>query len=186
MTQTQGIDVTSFDLEQTFSALRGIIKPSIGIFATMPLASFAGLRIQSVDARHSVVTMPGGWRTQNPFKSTYWAAQGMAAEMSTGLIPAAYVRAAPVPVRMILAGTHGQFGKMCKGKSTFKHEAGDAVLQAMNETFETGKSVTCELTSIGYDAQGDVVSEWSFTWSFRARLNELKTSPRISSSLRFD
>ena len=64
--------------------------------------------------------------------------------------------------------------KMCKGKSTFKHEAGDAVLQAMRQTFETGKSVTCDLTSVGYDSEGDVVSEWSFTWSFRARLNETK------------
>ena len=175
MTQNSGIDVSSFDLEQTFNALRGTIKPTIGIFATMPLASFAGLKIQSVDAHHSVVTMPGGWRTQNPFKSTYWAAQGMAAEMATGVIPAAYVRAAPVPVRMILASTNARFVKMCKGKSTFKHEAGDAVLQAMRETFETGNSVTCELTSVGYDSQGDVVSEWSFTWSFRARLDETKS-----------
>ena len=186
MTQKPSIDVTSFDLEQTFSALRGTIKPSLGIFATMPLASFAGLKIQSVVAHHSVVTMPGGWRTQNPFKSTYWAAQGMAAEMATGLIPAAYVRASPVPVRMILAGTHARFIKMCKGKSTFKHDAGDAVRQAMNETFETGNSVTCELTSLGYDSEGDVVSEWSFTWSFRARLNEVKTNQRGSRSLRFE
>ena len=115
--------------------------------------------------------MPGGWRTQNPFKSTYWAAQGMAAEMSTGLIPTAYVRAAPVPIRMILAGTNARFVKMCKGKSIFKHEAGNAVLCAMSQTLETGKSVECNLTSIGYDMIGDVVSEWSFRWSFRARLS---------------
>ena len=167
------IDASSFDLEPTFRSLRGTVKPTVSLLALLPLASFAGLKIQSVDARHSVVTIPGGWRTQNPFKSTYWAAQGMAAEMATGVIPAAYVRAAPVPIRMILAGTNGRFIKMCKGQSTFKHEAGETVLSAMQETLRTGKSVECDLTSIGYDGQLDIVSEWSFRWSFRARLEAI-------------
>ena len=137
----------------------------------LPLAAFAGLKIQAVDRERCVVSMPGGWRTQNPFKSTYWAAQGMAAELATGLIPMAYVRASPVPVRMILAGTNAQFVKMCKGESTFTHESKGTVRDAMAETFRTGRSVQCELTSLGYDAQGDPVSTWQFIWSFRARLD---------------
>ena len=116
--------------------------------------------------------MPGGWRTQNPFRSTYWAAQGMAAELSTGLIPTAYAQASPVPMRMILASANARFTKMCKGKSRFEHRDADLLHEAMKETFRTGQSVECELTSVGFDERGDRVSEWIFTWSFRARLDQ--------------
>jgi hypothetical protein len=30
----------------------------------------------------------------------------------------------------------------------------------------TGKSVDCELKSVGTDKTGDVVSEWIFKWNF--------------------
>jgi hypothetical protein len=161
-----------FDLQKTFRLLKGPIKSFVGQFVSMPLGSFAGLRITDVNSTHCVVTLPGGWRTQNPFKSTYWAAQGMAAEMATGVIPMAYVRASDIPIRMILAGVSGAFIKMCKGQSTFTCEAGELVETAMRDTLQSGQSVRCKLKSIGYDAHGDVVSNWTFIWSFRARLEQ--------------
>lgn len=164
-----------FDLQKTFRLLKGPIKSFVGQFVSMPLGSFAGLNIKAVTSDQCVVTLPGGWRTQNPFKSTYWAAQGMAAEMASGVIPMAYVRGSTIPIRMILAGVSGQFVKMCKGQSTFKCEVGDLVLEAMRETLQTGKSVTCELKTTGYDARGDEVSTWTFIWSFRARLEAQQT-----------
>ena len=51
---------------------------------TLPLAWFAGLRVTALTADACTVTVPYGWRSQNPFRSTYFAAQAMAAEMSTG------------------------------------------------------------------------------------------------------
>ena len=54
------------------------------LWRMLPLAAFAGLRITRFDAEACTVTLPGGWRTRNPFASTYFAAQAMAAEMSTG------------------------------------------------------------------------------------------------------
>ena len=50
----------------------------------LPLALAAGLRLVRLDAQECVVALPGGWRTRNPFGSTYFAAQAMAAELSTG------------------------------------------------------------------------------------------------------
>ena len=165
-------DAASFDLEKTFRILRGSVRPKLGQFFSLPLASIAGVRIDAIDSNSTVVSLPGGWRTQNPFRSTYWAAQGMAAEMSTGLIPLAYVKSAPVPIRMILSGTSARFVKMCQGRSVFRHNAGSAVQEAMAETIKSGQSVECELSSVGYDEIGDVVSDWCFIWSFRARLAE--------------
>ena len=173
-TVNRGPNEQHFDLEKTFSVIRGTVKPFLGQFISMPLGSFAGLKIVDITSETCRVRLPGGWRTQNPFKSTYWAAQGMAAEMATGVIPSAYVRASQIPIRMILAGTEARFKKMCKSESVFEHKAGDVVREAMSETLRTGKSVECKLDSHGFDAEGDCISEWSFIWSFRARL---ETSP---------
>ncbi len=46
----------------------------------LPLALFAGLRVQQIDASECAVSVPYGWLSTNPFKSTYFAALSMAAE----------------------------------------------------------------------------------------------------------
>lgn len=135
----------------------------------MPLGLAAGLKIDHIDARSCTTSMPGGWRTQNPFGSTYWAAQGMAAELATGVHGYVLTQAAPVPVRMILSGCHGEFTRMCKGRSTYVFEQGDAVRARIEETLETGASLTCDTEVVGYDPGGEQVSRWTFTWAFRAR-----------------
>ncbi|PYQ17344.1 MAG: thioesterase, partial [Acidobacteria bacterium] len=68
----------------------------------LPLAACAGLRLVSLDAQACTVFLPGGWRTRNPFRSTYFAAQAMAAEMSTGMPAAALVAGAPASVAMLV------------------------------------------------------------------------------------
>ena len=52
----------------------------------LPAALFCGVRLREVGEERCVTTIPYGWRSQNPFKSTYFAAQAMAAEMSTGAL----------------------------------------------------------------------------------------------------
>ncbi|MCB9662852.1 MAG: DUF4442 domain-containing protein [Alphaproteobacteria bacterium] len=138
--------------------------------AKMPLGVAAGLRVDRIDAQACVVSLPGGWRTQNPFGSMYWAAQGMAAEMATGVHGYVLTQAAPVPVRMILSGCQGEFTRMCKGRGTFHFTQGDAVRARIEETLATGRALTCDTEVVGYDAGGEQVSRWTFTWAFRARL----------------
>jgi hypothetical protein len=52
----------------------------------LPSAWFTGVRLVSVDTQRGVASVPYGWRSQNPFRSTYFAAQAMAAELSTGAL----------------------------------------------------------------------------------------------------
>src|SRR4051812_35548878 len=52
--------------------------------ARLPLGWASGMSLKELDDARCVVSLPGGWRTQNPFRSAYFAAQAMAAEMSTG------------------------------------------------------------------------------------------------------
>ena len=56
--------------------------------------------------------LPGGWRTQNPFGSTYFAAQAMAAEMSTGAPgPGRCGKTRPASVSMLIVGLRASYAK---------------------------------------------------------------------------
>lgn len=138
--------------------------------AKMPLGIAAGLRIDAIDETSCTVSLPGGWRTQNPFGSLYWAAQGMAAEMATGLHAYVLREAAPVPVGMILAGCEGSFTKMGKGRCRFVFDQGEKVADVIGQALATGERLTCATDVVGYDPAGDEISRWVFTWSFRAKL----------------
>jgi len=136
---------------------------------SMPLGAFAGLRVERLDGDACVVRMPGGWRTRNPFKSTYWAAQGMAGEMSTGLFGFLMTQAAPQKVRMILSDVEGSFSRRCLTASRYVCEDGAKARAAIEETLLSNESVPCVMRAVGFDLEGEVISEWSFTWSFRAK-----------------
>lgn len=156
-------------IDQGLSMLRRPLVIAGFMGAKMPLGLAAGLRVDAIDRGSCKVSLPGGWRTQNPFGSMYWAAQGMAAEMATGLHGYVLTQAAPVPVRMILAGCEGSFSRMCKGRGTFVFSQGDVVMAAIERTLASGESLKVDTEVVGYDPHGEEVSRWSFTWSFRAR-----------------
>ena len=167
------MDNEHFDPKMLQKTLKNMTRPllfPLAAFAKMPLGFFAGLKVDFIDEDECAVSLPGGWRTQNPFQSTYWAAQGMAAEMATGLHPYAYASGCNIPVRMILAATEARFGRQCKTRAVFRCRGGDPVRTAFAETLKTGQSVSCPIEVIGEDRLGEVVSEWTFTWSLRAKL----------------
>jgi hypothetical protein len=135
----------------------------------IPLAAFAGLRVRRLDETGCDVWLPGGWRTRNPFASTYFAAQAMAAEMSTGAPAAILVASAPASVAFILRGIKAVFTKKIVGGSIFTfedvaglQEAVDRAAAAPEEQGYTGRST-------GRTAEGEVAAEFDVTWSFKRR-----------------
>src|SRR5262244_261297 len=92
------------------------------LWKRLPLAACAGLSLRRLDEAGCTVGLPGGWRTQNPFRSTYFAAQAMAAEMSTGAPAMVLVRAVPASVSMILRGIEAEFTRRIQGPSLFTFE----------------------------------------------------------------
>ena len=131
-----------------------------------PASRFAGLRIEKLDSESCVVSVPGGWRTQNPFKSMYWAVQGMGAELSTGGYALAVVNSLGRRARTLVAAQESKFRKKAVGEITFSCEDGVLARKAVETSIQTGSPVSVELKSTGRDAAGDVVSEWVFKWSF--------------------
>ena len=54
------------------------------LFFKLPAAWWTGVRLRFMDDEKAVVSVTHRWINQNPFKSMFWAVQGMAAELSTG------------------------------------------------------------------------------------------------------
>jgi hypothetical protein len=135
----------------------------------MPMGLLNGLRIVALDTKHASVTVPYNYLTKNPFHSLYFAVQSMAAELSSGAMAIAAVKAAPRPVSMLVFDMQAKFTKKAQSKVTFTCNDGKALNQAISETLKTGEGRTVTITSIGIDEAGDQVSEFQFTWTFKAK-----------------
>ena len=151
---------------------RRLLKPwnfRMYLWAKLPLAACAGLKLRRLEADGCTVSLPGGWRTQNPFRSTYFAAQMMAAEMSTGAPAMVLVEGAPASVALILREVRAVFNKKIAGTSlyTFADVAGlrDAVERAAGQPDETRYTAQVLATTL----DGAPASEFEVTWSFKRR-----------------
>ncbi|MBS65311.1 MAG: thioesterase [Euryarchaeota archaeon] len=153
-------------LKSEFKSLLGPVKFRLFSLVSMPAARFAGLRMDHLDESSCVTSIPGGWRSQNPFKTMYWAVQGMGAELATGAAPFAMSRAMPEKLRMFVVGTEANFTKRAKGRISFTCEDVSAARKAIELSASTGESVECDMRTIGTDSSGDIVSEWVFKWNF--------------------
>ncbi|MEM1205143.1 MAG: DUF4442 domain-containing protein, partial [Acidobacteriota bacterium] len=128
------------------------------LLAKLPLGFMASLRVKSIDAQRCQTTVPYGWRTQNPFRSTYFAAQAMAAELSTGVPAMLAVKLADAPVAMLIIDIEGTFGKKATATTTFTCEGGDALFDAVRQTLATGEPATARVETVGRMADGTEVS----------------------------
>lgn len=139
------------------------------MLAKLPLALIAGVRVRELDRERCVATIPYGWRTTNPFRSTYFAALSMAAEMSTGALSMAVVQSAPAPVALLIVHLEASFEKKATALTTFTCEDGAKAIAAVEETLRTGEPATARLTSVGRMPDGTEVARFAFTWSFKKR-----------------
>lgn len=141
-----------------------------GFFAAkLPLALFAGLRVRSLTTDRCEVSVPYGWRTTNPFRSTYFAALSMAAEMSTGALGLMAVEAAPESVASLIVGMRAGFEKKATGVAVFTCEDGAMLFDAVRRTLETDEPAVVEVESVGRMPDGALVARFTFIWSFKKR-----------------
>jgi hypothetical protein len=139
------------------------------LWRILPLGAFAGLRVVRLDAAACVVRLPGGWRTRNPFGSTYFAAQAMAAEMSSGA-PALVLREdAPRSISMLPVGLRASYLKGLRGPGTFTCEDVAALAAAIARAAQSDEPQVLIARCTGRDAAGEVVSEFEVTWSLKRR-----------------
>lgn len=135
----------------------------------LPAAWIAGLRMQKFEAEKAEVTVTYKWLNQNPFRSMYFAVQAMAAEMSTGMLAFGQIYQRDPSVSMLVVGMEAKYHKKAIDKITFTCTDGVEIAEAIEEALKTGEGQTRKCYSVGKNMAGDIVSEFWFTWSFKAK-----------------
>ena len=153
-------------------ARRRMLRPGafrLYLWLKLPLAACAGLRLQELGAERCVVRLPGGWRTQNPFNSTYFAAQAMAAEMSTGAPALVLVRGSEAKVSLLVTEVRARYTRKIVGESQFTFREVGEMAATIERAARTGEPAVYVARSVGRNASGEVASEFEVTWSFKRR-----------------
>ncbi|WP_100614986.1 DUF4442 domain-containing protein [Confluentibacter citreus] len=135
----------------------------------LPSAYFCGVRAKYIDSGKCVVTVRHRWINQNPFKSMFWAVQGMAAEFSTGALMMMKIQESSKPISMLVVKNESTFTKKATGLITFVCNEGQMIEDAINKAIETGEGQTLWMTSVGTNEEGLEVSTFKFQWSIKVK-----------------
>jgi acyl-coenzyme A thioesterase PaaI-like protein len=135
----------------------------------IPMLMLAGIKVVELGEEEAITSIRYGYLTKNPFRSIYFACLGMAAELSSGVIAMMHVSDARPRVSMLVTGMKADFMKKATGRIFFSCNEGKKIAAAIAETQKTGEGVTVIVLSKGTDEKGDVVAEFSITWSFRRK-----------------
>ena len=144
-------------------------KFNVFTFFKLPSAWWCGVRLKHIDTNKTIVTVRHKWVNQNPFKSMFWAVQGMAAELSTGAMVIDQIEDSGKKISMLVINNTANFSKKAKGKITFTCEDGHLIKEALEKTIATGEGQTIWMKSVGVNQDGVVVSTFKFEWTLRLK-----------------
>ena len=136
----------------------------------LPSAYLSGVRVKSFTENEAVATVKHRWINQNPFRSLYWATQGMASELATGILVMKKIQDSGRKISMLVRAQQGEFTKKATGRINFLCNEGQLIDQAIQRSIETGEGQTVTLTAKGIDEQGDQVSNFSYTWGIKVKV----------------
>ncbi len=135
----------------------------------LPSAWLTGVRLKKIDEQSCTVQVKHRWINQNPFKSMFWAVQGMAAELSTGVLVITYARNSNHKISMLIANNNASFTKKATGRITFMCHDGYKIKETIEKAIASKEGETCWMKAIGTNADGIQVSEFNFEWSVKVK-----------------
>jgi hypothetical protein len=135
----------------------------------LPSAYFSGIRVKGMSENEAMAAVRHQWINQNPFKSLYWATQGMAAELVTGLLVMKKIRESKKKFSMLVVHQEGSFFKKATGVITFSCDEGQLVDKALETAEKTGEGQTFKLSAEGFNEDYESVSKFEFTWSVKLK-----------------
>lgn len=143
-------------------------KMGFFLFWKLPAAWFMGIRVKYCDTSRAEVRLPYGWRSQNPFRSIYFAAQCAAAELSTGLLGLAALQAQP-PVSMLVLNIEAEFLKKASAPLLFICQEGEAVEKCVQKALAEDTAQVIRMASVGYLPDGTEAARVWVNWSFKRK-----------------
>ena len=144
-------------------------KLNLFLLLKLPSAYFTGVRATYLDKEKCIVKVKHRWINQNPFKSMFWAVQGMAAELTTGALMLVKIKESGEKISMLVANNKGAFTKKATGIITFECNEGHKIEDVINKAIETGEGQTIWLNAIGRNEDGEDVSNFSFEWTIKVK-----------------
>jgi len=135
----------------------------------LPLAFLTGFKIVELDESKCVTRVKYSYLNKNPFRSTFWAVLGMAAELSTGAYAILATKGKGESIAVILVDTHAKFVKKATGVTTFTCSNWFEFDKAADRAIETGEPQTATGRAIGSNSDGETIALFEFAWSFKIR-----------------
>ncbi|MFT5216003.1 MAG: hypothetical protein ACI83H_001120 [Glaciecola sp.] len=135
----------------------------------LPSAYLCGVRVKILENQKCITTVKHKWINQNPFKSLFWAVQGMAAELSTGAIIINKVKDSEKNIAMLLVKNEASYSKKATGIIYFECNEGSLIDSAIEEAINSGEGKEVTLSVLGKNSESVEVSRFSFTWSLKVR-----------------
>ncbi len=144
-------------------------KLNMFLMFKLPSAYICGVRAKYIDSTKCMVTVKYKWINQNPFKSMFWAVQGMAAELTTGALVMMKIRESGEKISMLVATNNASFTKKATGRITFVCNEGHIIDQTISKAITTGEGQSIVLHAIGTNTEGIEVSNFNFEWSLKLK-----------------
>ncbi len=135
----------------------------------LPSAYISGVRVSSISDKKAKARVKHRWINQNPFKSLYWATQGMAAELVTGILMIKKIKESDSKISMLVVKQEGSFHKKATGNIIFSCDQGDKIDKVIDTAIKTKEGQTLVLEAAGFDQDNEMVSSFAFTWSIKLR-----------------
>ena len=131
----------------------------------LPAAWLMGVKVSMINNSNCICILKYRWINQNPFKSIFWAAQGMAAEFATGVLLMREIELSNKNISMLLVDVEAKFTKKAIGKISFKCDKGLMIKKKVDSLNSQNTKSTMWIDSIGVDESGQEVSKFKFNWS---------------------
>lgn len=145
-------------------------KLNIFLLFKLPSAYFSGVRVRFINDKKAIATVRHQWINQNPFKSLYWATQGMASELVTGILVMKQIDKSGHKISMLVTNQNGIFTKKATGKIKFICNDGDKIKHAIDQTIANGDGQTLIMTAEGFNEENESVSKFEYEWSVKVKL----------------
>ena len=145
------------------------LRMRIFILLNLPLAFLAGLKVVSIDRTSAAVSIPYKYLNKNPFRSIYFAALSMAAELSTGILAMAAVHETHQPISMLVLDLKAQFKKKATGKIIFTCTEGNKIFNTVQKCLKSNEGQIITVNSVGLDKDGNEVAVFEFSWTFKRK-----------------
>ena len=158
--------------KQFFALINSPIKFRLFMFSKLPSAFFCGVKVKYADEHTCIATVPYKWFTQNPFKSTYFACQAMAAELSTGILAMANIYKKNPGVSMLVLNLKAEFIKKATGVTFFTCDDGQLIYQTVQEALQSGEAKTVTALATGRNKNNEVIARFEVTWSFKKKADK--------------